>query len=126
MEQAKKFFEEVLKTEEAKELFASIEKPETEEARIEAYVELAKKLGVELTAQEILAYFNITAEAKEAGEVDDEELAQLVGGGEECSSTYMNEENCWWSDGCDVIITYYENYSCGSDAITKIKIYNSR
>ena len=45
MENAKKFFEEVVKTEEAKELFKSAGSPETEEARIAAYIEIAKKLG---------------------------------------------------------------------------------
>ena len=120
MEQAKKFFEEILKTDEAKELLASMEKPETDEARIQAYVEVAGKLGVELTAEEILAYFGISDDEElEAGELDDEELAQLVGGGDECSSTYLSQENCWWNDGCDIILNSYDDYVCGTNATDK-------
>ena len=48
MENAKKFFEEIVKTEEAKALFLAIEAPETEEARIAAYIEIAKKLGIDV------------------------------------------------------------------------------
>ena len=116
MENAKKFFEEVLKTEEAKAAFAEIEKPETEKERIEAYIEIAKKLGVELTAEEIAAYFSSEAPS---GEIDDEELSQLVGGGDTCSSTYTSGENCWFNDGCDLLVKYYDNYDCGSQAKEK-------
>ena len=79
MENAKKFFEEVAKTEEAKALFAAIEAPKDDEELVAAYVEIAKKLGVELTAEEAKAYLNDAANF-ESSEIDDEELSQLVGG----------------------------------------------
>ena len=78
MENAKKFFEELAKTEEAKALFESVETPETEEARIAAYIDIAGKLGLELTADEINAYF--TANEVDLAEVSDKELEQLSGG----------------------------------------------
>ena len=54
MENAKKFFEEIVKTEEAKALFLAIEAPQTEEARTAAYIDIAKKLGVELIASVVI------------------------------------------------------------------------
>lgn len=113
MENAKKFFEELAKTEEAKALFLAIEAPETEEARIAAYIEIAKKLGIELTVEEINAYFE-SMDNSPLAEIDDEELAQLIGGGENsgCSSTYKHKENCWFNDGCDRSTNSYSDYLC--------------
>ena len=117
MENAKKFFEEVLRTEEAKAILADTKKPETEPELLDAYLEIAKKLNVELTAEGILAYFKT---AVVSAEVDDEELAQLTGGeGDTCADTYTSGENCWWEDGCDVFWTSYDSYDCGSTAETK-------
>lgn len=113
MENAKKFFEEFAKTEEAKALFASTGAPDTEEARIAAYIEIAKKLGLELTAEEIREYFETASKADDA-ELDDDELEQLVGGGEnaDCESSYQHKENCWFNDGCDKVWRDYEGYQC--------------
>ena len=112
MENAKKFFEELAKTEEAKALFAAVEKPETDEARIAAYVEIAAKLGVALTADEVNAYLAGAAEL--GAELDDDELSQLVGGGDNagCASSYQQKENCWWNDGCDRVWNDYDDYMC--------------
>ena len=76
MENAKKFFEEVIKTEEAKTLLAATETPENEEARIAAYINIAKKLGIELTEDEINAYFATNNEADSA-ELDERSLPSL-------------------------------------------------
>ena len=102
MENAKKFFEELAKTEAAKALFASIEKPETEDALVAAYVEVAKKLGVELTAEEIKEYY-ASSRMSDAQEIDDNELEQLVGGGEHaaCGYSYITGENCIFADQCN-------------------------
>ena len=112
MENAKKFFEETLKTEEAKALLASLEKPETEEDVIEAYLGVAEKLGVELSAEDIQAYF---AAGEYQGELDDEELEQLVGGA---------SGNCWLNEYCDKFFKdlsdqcgiQMKNYSNGSES----------
>ena len=116
MENAKKFFEELAKTEEAKSLFAATEKPDTEEELVAIYVDIAKKLGVELTAEEVKEY--LAADNADGAELDDEELSQLVGGADEkgndaCKSSFMNEENCWWNDACDnVKRDYGDAYLC--------------
>ena len=112
MENAKKFFEETLKTEEAKALLASLEKPETEEDVIEAYLSVAEKLGVELSVEDIQAYF---AAGEYQGELDDEELEQLVGGA---------SGNCWMNEYCDKFFkdlsdqcgVQMKNYSNGSES----------
>ena len=123
MEKAKKFFEEVIKTDEAKALFAATKQPETEDERIAAYLDIAKKLNAELTAEGIRAYFNVAV----GGEVDDEELSQLTGGVDLCSSnyalnpkckdSYMQRENCWSNDGCDWTIRGYSDYLCGATIV---------
>ena len=122
MENAKKFFEEVIKTEEAKTILAATEAPENEEARIAAYINIAKKLGIELTEDEINAYLTTNSEADSA-ELDDEELSQLAGGGAsvDCKSSYKNEENCLIFDGCDKFFREYDNYICRSENAGALK-----
>ena len=112
MENAKKFFEELAKTEEAKALFATIKKPDNEEDLIVAYVDVAKQLGAELTAEEVKAY--LATDKAGSAELDDEELAQLAGGadGEECFDTYLHRENCFLSDACDNFYIEYTRYYC--------------
>ena len=58
MENAKKFFEEVIKTEEAKAILATTKKPENEQELVDAYLEIANKLNAELTVEDLIAYFN--------------------------------------------------------------------
>ena len=115
MENAKKFFEEVIKTEEAKKLFATMEKPVAPEEVFEAYASVAKQLGIELTAEEAAEYLLATGQIV-GGEIDDEELAQLTGGAEAgCGNTFTHKEQCWFSDGCDIAIKKYDNYECAKE-----------
>lgn len=111
MENAKKFFDEAIRTEEAKAIFDSFEKPANENEAVKIYAEVAAKLGVDLSADEIKAYF---AEKTPCAEVDDEELAQLSGGNrfEKCQTSYIDRENCWWNDGCDYVFERYTLYEC--------------
>ena len=117
MENAKKFFEEVLRTEEAKAILADTKKPETEPELLDAYLEIAKKLNVELTAEGILAYFDASKPA--SGELDDDELAQLTGGtfSSTCQDTFQQRENCFHNDGCDLSWNYYSGYKCSFLAV---------
>ena len=115
MENAKKFFEEVAKTEEVKALFASMEAPKSEEERIRVYIEIAAKLGTPLTLEGTIAYLKTLDSLEPAeGEVDDEELQQLVGGGDKiaCEDTYRDGENCWWNDACDMLLNDFGGYAC--------------
>ena len=113
MENAKKFFEEVARTEEAKAFFKAAKAPESEEERVAAYIDIAKKLGVELSADDVSAYF-ASSENTASGELDDEELSQLVGGGDNaaCADTFQQRENCWNNDGCDKLYNEYNDYLC--------------
>ena len=111
MENAKKFFEEVIKTEEAKALFDATENPGTEEARIAAYVDIANKLGIGLTVEEVKEYLATSIE-ESASEIDDTELSHLVGGKEICAESYKDRENCWRNDACDNKSNIYADYSC--------------
>jgi hypothetical protein len=121
MENAKKFFEEVIKTEEAKALIKGVEKPETEEECIAVYVDVAVKLGVALTVEEVKEY--LASDKANGAELDDEELNQLVGGGahEECKYSYKNEENCILFDGCDGSYRSYDAYICKSNNVGGLK-----
>ena len=112
MKNAKKFFEKDIKTEEAKALLASVEAPKTEEDRIAAFIDIAKKLGIELTAEEIKEYY-ASSRVSDAQEIDDKELEQLSGGAANgCYASYVDRENCWVNDGCDYINNYYSSYNC--------------
>ena len=113
MENAKKFFEEVAKTEEAKALFDAMDKPEKDEDIVAAYIEIAKKLGVELTAEEVKEY--LAADKVNGEELDDEELSQLTGGAkdhERCLRTFRQRQNCWAADACDNAFLRYSGYYC--------------
>ena len=114
MENAKKFFEETLATEEAKKLIATQERKQTLEEIVSAYVDIAAQLGVNITAEEIEAYFEgKLKKATASGELDDDELEFLYGGrAEYCYDTFVDRENCWISDGCDYINNNYDNYNC--------------
>lgn len=114
MENVKKFFEETLKTEEAKKLMSSYGHPDTPEELMRDYADIAKRLGVNLSTEEIEAYFKEKAKKSTAsGEIDDDEIAQICGGRQtECAKSYVDRENCWWNDACDYINNDYTNYSC--------------
>ena len=114
MENAKKFFEELAKTEEAKAIFATMEKPTDDVQLIAAYIDVAAKLGVALTVEEVKEY--LASDKANGAELDDEELSQLAGGGDNanCKSTYQHRENCWWNDGCDMYTNDYDGYKCAS------------
>ena len=114
MENAKKFFEEVIMTDEAKKLISSIEQPKTPEDFPRAYSKIATELGIELSAEEITAYFDKKLKGSiTSSEIDDDEMAQFTGGSKQtCASTYTDRENCWWSDGCDYYMNIYSLYRC--------------
>ena len=113
MENAKKFFEELIKTDEAKAIFATMGKPESDAEIVAAYIDVAKKLGVELTAEEVNEYLAAVGNIS-YGELDDEELEQLVGGRDysECFISYKQKQNCWFLDACDGLFIPYNGYLC--------------
>lgn len=114
MTDIKKFFEQTMKEERAQALLATYEKPDSEEGVCRIYAEIAAQLGVEITTQQIAAYL---AQDRASGELDDEELAQLTGGGDHaaCKQSFKDKENCWWKDACDLINSKYDGYQCKRD-----------
>lgn len=110
MENTKKFFEELIRTQEAKEILSAYEKPQNEEEVAEIYVETAEKMGVEITKDSVLAYLT---QNKNGEKLDDRELEQLTGGEIRiCHDTYSQRENCIWNDGCDTLVNDYDDYIC--------------
>ena len=114
MENARRFFEQVVKTKEAKQLIASYKQPDSPENVIRAYAQIAAKLGINLSEEEIALYFDEKIKIYiTVGELDDEEMAQFWGGVVSvCSGSYRNRENCWWNDGCDYANNEYSSYAC--------------
>ena len=114
MENAKKFFEEALKTEEARRLLAGCKQPKTPEDSLRTYSKVAKEMGIDLSEEEITAYFEEKlARCTASAELDDDELAMFTGGtASECSASYLDRENCWWNDGCDYYTNTYSAYRC--------------
>ena len=106
----------------AKELIKTMDIPADREKAADCYVILAGKLGYTLTKEEILAAAQEmskaqrekTGRAMEKMPLDDEDLANVAGGVQEpgydgCDSTYHDDEWCWISDSCQVLISFYED-----------------
>lgn len=114
MDTVKKFFEEGLKTPEAKALLETYPKAGSMADLAKVYSEVAGKLGCDIAAEDVEAYLKglIPAAPAKKAALDMNELAQIVGGSNQCKDTFLNEENCWWNDACDVVHNYYEGYLC--------------
>ncbi|MBR5108738.1 MAG: Nif11 family protein [Clostridia bacterium] len=140
-EQVKAFLKALKENPQAKELLDSIEAPKNDEERIRAYTEIAGKLGFHLTAEDFAAFEQAAAEerlqkteaqAEALQKLDDQELEGVAGGRdgtqvnpkeaengdtcmqthESCSDTFLNQENCWCTDGCDQVFNSYDDYVC--------------
>ena len=79
-----------------------------------SFAAAAADLGFSFTDEE---FQEASAELRQAEldqlegvELDDAELEQVAGGGDNynCSDTYREGENCWADDQCDRILNYYK------------------
>lgn len=123
-ESVKAFFEALNSDPRVSELVKSLPNPKNPEDVTKAYVELAGKLGFDVTETEIQAALAqleaaIKAKTEEAAEkiqqLPDEEVSKVAGGSKghwNCKDTFLNGENCTLTDGCDRIFVYYEDYLC--------------
>ena len=127
-EKAKLFFEKLNTDPEAQALLKESAKPEKPEEALKAYVELAGKLDISLTEEELNAYLEeekkvrknrTEAASAQIAALPDEVLDAVAGGGFgggernlECHRTYRNRENCWFNDGCDNVYHMYDDYIC--------------
>ena len=119
-----KSFLKALKTDpKAKSCFADVPEPETDADRLRNYAEIAKKLGYDVSEAELEEYLAEKEKAlKEHTKAAEDFIAHLsademetVSGGDLktiCEDTFQGGENCWYSDGCDVIFTQYKGYIC--------------
>jgi len=107
----------------AKELFAAIPEPESREDYIQAYVQVAGEMGMNLTEKEVsdclaeqeAAVKTATDSAAETiRKLGREELDAVAGGGEHsnCDYSFKDKENCWLQDGCDCAFRHPSGYVC--------------
>ena len=119
----RKTIEKMLQDPRAQEYMKTVSRPETPEEEIRLYEELAKKLDLDLKAEEIREYVQQAEQAcrertdQQAGqilELQEEDLAKVSGGKDNpsCMESYKDYENCWYSDGCDNIFQIYDQYIC--------------
>ena len=128
IEEIKNKLEELQKDPKASELIEGHDKAD----KAEAIADVAQKLGYDLKVVDLKEYMSaMEAEIKARTEavadnivsMQDDDLEDVAGGSEtigvkhpHCKDTYLNRENCWWSDGCDAINSKYWDYvpsSCG-------------
>ncbi len=105
------------------ELMKGMEAPCNQDEEIKAYAELAGKLGYDITESDLKEYLNwasnrMQQKTEEASsqiqKLSDEILDKVAGGKDhdDCKDTYKDSENCWFNDGCDNVINYYDEYVC--------------
>lgn len=122
-ENAKCFFEKLGTDPEAQELLKGCPKPDKPEELLKAYTELAGKLGISLSEEELAGYLEeekkaiesrTEAAASQIQELQDDAMDAVAGGGAkpDCKDTYRDHENCWFNDGCDNVYHYYDTYMC--------------
>ena len=105
-------------------------KAKTEEEKIGVITELARELGYELTKEDVAVYMAETAQARKEKTdaqiqgiemLEDNEVDGVAGGTSgpgmgsrhnECKYDYLDRENCSFTDACDNIFLYYEDYLC--------------
>ncbi len=123
METLKKFFETLRTDPKAAELLKGKDKPESFDALIAVYAEVAEKLGFDLPEDVLREGIKAlekeqsekTGQAKKAArELDESELAKASGGrnDDDCYYSFLDKENCWFQDGCDLTIWTYPHYVC--------------
>ena len=84
------------------------------------YVKAAESMGYHITADEIVEAMkdkdreqrSRTAMAENAVQKEalSEEMLGVVSGGgnhDECNDTFIDGENCWFTDQCDIIFSHY-------------------
>ena len=107
------------------------------EKELDAYSEVAGKLGFNLTVKELEEYVfsserirKLKTEENVATieSLPDTELEKVAGGREihdECKYSFTDKENCWFFDGCDYVFLGYDNYLCKNNYKGKIpQCYN--
>ncbi len=119
MNEVGKFMEALEKDPKAKEMSENLSVPYDEEKAIDAYIDMAKKLGFTISREDILNWeqeqekeYKAKSEKAEAGMMESLDLDQMnmVAGGrrDTCMDTYRRGEWCWLTDSCKMIIRRYD------------------
>ena len=122
-EKVQAFLEALKDDPKVQEMVREIPEPETPSERIHAYAKIAKNLGYDLSDEDLRAFIAdqeqiLQAKAQSTAqgleELPEEELSEVAGGGDhpDCKDTYKDKENCWVTDGCDIINNHYSDYQC--------------
>ena len=114
MEKIKAFLDAVQSSPKTKELIRALPAPKNDAEAAEGYVSIAKELGFDLAADEILAGLKGMEQKHKAQSdkiaLDPDDLDNVAGGAiPGCDETHFPGEWCWFSDSCSVIITYYDD-----------------
>ena len=95
----------------AKELEEAMAAPKSDKEAIEGYLKLAKDLGFDMTADELIAGLKGLEQNQKAQTdkiaLDTEDLENVAGGNETCIDTHVEGEWCWFTDSCEHLITNY-------------------
>ena len=124
MTPVKDFLDRLTTDPQVKELMKGMKEPANTEEAADQYVAVAAKIGMTLSREQILGFLkakegfqqSLTAKAEEQVEkaaLSEESLDAVAGGMQhaECGSTFLDDEWCWFSDHCSVVITSYNDVS---------------
>lgn len=121
MNEVRKFMEALEKDPRAKELSENLSVPDDEDKAIDAYIDLAKKLGFTISREDLLNWeqeqekeYKAKSEKAEAGMMESLDLDQMnmvvggqIGDYHRCVDTHKEGEWCWLKDSCKMIVRLY-------------------
>ncbi len=87
--------------------------PKDDQEAVQAYVKIAKELGFDLTADEIITGLKGMEEEQKAKSekvlLDESSLEKVAGGAGDprCLDTFDEGEWCWFTDSCAYVVTSY-------------------
>jgi len=109
-----KFLDALRNDPQAKELMKAMPAPKNDQEAAEGYVKIAKELGFDLAADEILAGLKGMEQKQKAQAdkvaLDAGDLDNVAGGANPgCDDTHSPGEWCWFTDSCSFVISYYDS-----------------
>ena len=122
MSDKKKIYQDMMKDEKAIDLLKASKKPESIDEMAEVLGGVALSTGYPLSKEDFIVIYRDIKEdrdkrvlaATKTVKLADDELSTVAGGKDhaECSDTFENYENCFFEDGCDIVINDYKYYYC--------------
>ncbi len=126
MNEIEKFADALQNDPSAKALMDSMDAPADDEKAIDAYIDLARKLGYTFSREDLVSWglekekeFAARAEQAEAGmmeALDSEKMSMVAGGSQSddkadprCVDTFKRGEVCFLLDSCKYLYKYYKS-----------------